>query len=66
MKAVWTWIISAILPLLGKVVPSLAFFAENGWMIGFLIAIVVYPMLMKSESSSLVTEVESKEMTMVA
>ncbi len=66
MKAVWTWVISAILPLVGKFVPSLGFFAENGWMIGFLIALVVYPVLMKNENTSLVTETESKQITMGA
>lgn len=62
-KALWTWLISAILPLLGKVIPSLSWFADNGWIIGFVIALIVYPMLMKSNTTSLVSEKEHKDMT---
>jgi nucleobase:cation symporter-1, NCS1 family len=64
MKAIWVWIISAILPLMGKVVPSLSFFADNGWIIGFLIALFLYPVMMKSDSSSLMLDKEFKDMTM--
>lgn len=63
MRAIYAWIIAAILPVLGKVVPSMKFFAENGWIIGFVIAIFVYPALMKKDNTSLVTEKEEKEIT---
>ena len=63
MKAIWVWIISAILPLLGKVVPSLTFFADNGWIIGFLIALFLYPVFMKSDSTSLISDKEFSDMT---
>lgn len=66
MKAIWVWIISAILPLMGKFIPSMTFFSDNGWLIGFLIALVIYPVFMKSEGASLVTDKERKEMTMGA
>ncbi|QEK11793.1 NCS1 family nucleobase:cation symporter-1 [Crassaminicella thermophila] len=62
-KAVYTWILAAILPLLGKVIPSLSFFAENGWIIGFLFAIVIYPVLMKNDTSSLVSAEEELQIT---
>lgn len=62
-KAIYTWILSAVLPLLGKIVPSLSFFADNGWIIGFLLAIVIYPALMKNDTSSLITEEEEAGIT---
>lgn len=61
-KAIYTWIIAGIFPVLGKVVPSLSFFADNGWLIGFIVAIVIYPMLMKKETSSLITPEEEEKM----
>jgi nucleobase:cation symporter-1, NCS1 family len=45
-------------------VPSLSFFADNGWIIGFLIALFLYPVMMKSDSSSLMLDKEFKDMTM--
>lgn len=62
-KAIYTWIIAAIIPLLGRFIPALSFFADNGWIIGFLIALLVYPALMKNETSSLVSESEDAEIT---
>lgn len=62
-KAIYTWVIAGILPLLGKLIPRLSPFADNGWIIGFLIALFVYPILMKKDTSSLVTEEENEEIT---
>lgn len=62
-KAIYTWILSAILPLLGKLVPSLSFFADNGWLVGFILALVIYPALMKNETSSLVSPDEEEGIT---
>jgi len=62
-KAIYTWILAAILPLLGKVIPSMSFFAESGWIIGFLLGLFIYPVLMKNEVSSLITEEQEKEIT---
>ncbi len=62
-KAIITWIAASILPLLGKFIPSIHFFYDNGWIIGFLIALVIYPALMKSETSSLLTDEEEAEIT---
>jgi len=66
MKAVYTWVISAILPVTGKFVPALSFFADNGWIIGFLIALIIYPILMKSNTASLVSKAENAKITMGA
>jgi len=62
-KAIYTWIIAAIVPLSGKIIPALSFFADNGWIIGFLVALFLYPALMKSDTSSLVTDAEDAEIT---
>jgi NCS1 family nucleobase:cation symporter-1 len=62
-KAIYTWIIAAILPLLGKFIPQMAFFAESGWLIGFIIALLVYPVLMKNETSSLISEELEEQIT---
>lgn len=62
-KAIITWVASAILPLLGKFVPSLHFFFDNGWIIGFLLALIIYPALMKSDSSSLISDEDEAEIT---
>ena len=62
-KAIYTWIISGILPLLGKIIPSLSWFADNGWMVGFIIALIVYPLLMKNETASLLAPEEEEQIT---
>lgn len=63
MQAIYAWILAITLPILGKLIPSMSFFAENGWIIGFLIALIAYPAMMKKDSSSLVDENEEKTMT---
>jgi len=62
-KAIYTWIIAGILPLLGKIIPAMSGFADNGWVVGFIIALIVYPILMKSETASLVTPEEEEKIT---
>lgn len=62
-KSIVTWILSAILPLIGKFVPALHYFYDNGWIVGFLLALLIYPALMKSDSSSLLTDKEEAEIT---
>jgi NCS1 family nucleobase:cation symporter-1 len=62
-RAIYTWILSCILPLLGKVIPSLRWFADNGWIVGFILALIIYPILMKSDTSSLVSEEEEMQIT---
>jgi NCS1 family nucleobase:cation symporter-1 len=62
-KAIITWIAASILPFLGKFIQPIHFFYDNGWIIGFIIALVIYPALMKSETSSLVSDEEEAEIT---
>ncbi len=62
-KALLTWFLSAILPLLGKFVPALAFFFDNGWIIGFVLALIIYPILMKNETSSLISDQDEADIT---
>lgn len=62
-RAIYTWILSCILPLLGKIIPSLRWFADNGWIVGFILALIIYPILMKSDTSSLVSEEEEMQIT---
>ena len=64
-KAIWTWIIAGFFPLLGKVVPSLSMLASAGWMIGFVIALIIYPILMKNETESIITDEMDKQITEV-
>lgn len=63
MKAVYTWVICALPAILGKFIPSLSALAENGWIIGFVLSIIVYPMIMKGDDSSIVSEAEDEEQT---
>lgn len=62
-KAVLAWIISGIPALVGELVPELSFLATNGWIIGFLCAIVVYKLLMGNTETSLISEKEMSEIT---
>ena len=55
---------SGALPaLLGTFVPALSFLANIGWVLGFVLALVLYPLLMKSERGSLLTEEEDEIIT---
>ncbi len=62
-KALITWAVACALPLLGKFVDSVHFFYDNGWILGFLIALILYPALMKSETDSLITDEEEALIT---
>lgn len=63
LKAVAVWVISAAPALLGKVVPVLAPLTNIGWVLGFVLAIVLYPILMSSESKSLLSDEENQIIT---
>lgn len=62
-KAIQTWVLCALPAVLGKFIPNLAFLADNGWILGFLLSIVVYPIMMKSEKNSVLSEDESAVIT---
>ncbi len=62
-RALAVWAVSAALPLLGKVVPELAFLASVGWVLGFVLALVLYPLVMRGERASLLSESEDEVIT---
>ena len=69
MKAVYTWLISLALPVLGlpRVLGGtntfFRFFGENGWLVGFILALLIYPALMKNETGSLISEEVEEQIT---
>jgi NCS1 family nucleobase:cation symporter-1 len=55
-RAVFVWFLSALVVLMGKFFPGVLLFArisENGILVGFILAAVVYPLVMRNERSSL-------------
>jgi nucleobase:cation symporter-1, NCS1 family len=62
-KALYTWLLACILPALGLFIPSMRLIADGGWMIGFVIALIVYPILMKGDTASLLSSEENDEIT---
>ncbi|MDR1893966.1 MAG: NCS1 family nucleobase:cation symporter-1 [Spirochaetales bacterium] len=66
LRAICVWIITCIPAVLGKFIPALSFFADNGWVVGFVLAIVLYPLFMKNQSETLLTESEEKTITQEA
>lgn len=69
IRAIIAWFCGFILPLLGgtvlKDVVFLKWVAANGYVIGFVIGLVVYVALMKSETSSFISKEEADDMTEV-
>ena len=60
------WIICVIPPTIGLLAPGNAFFKtifDNGWMFGFILSIIIYPLFMKNEKVSLVSVEEEKGFT---
>jgi len=65
IKAIYTWILAGILPILGLFIPSLSFFSDGGWIIGFILALVIYPLMMKNDKASLLSPEENESITEV-
>ncbi|MBU3113233.1 NCS1 family nucleobase:cation symporter-1 [Clostridium lacusfryxellense] len=65
LNAVYAWILAVILPVIGKFVPSLSFLADNGWIIGFLLGMLIYTLLMKNDKVSILSEEENEKITEV-
>ncbi len=65
-KAIYAWILALILPVSGLFIPSLSLLADAGWMLGFILALIIYPILMKSDKASLLSPKENEEITEVA
>lgn len=63
-KAVIAWVCGFILPTLGNFgVTSLKWVSTNGYLFGFLVGMITYVLLMKSETISLVSDEEVAAMT---
>jgi NCS1 family nucleobase:cation symporter-1 len=62
-KAFIAWIAGAALPVIGKLVPAAKTLADNGYIISFVVAMVVYILIMKSETTSFVSDEEEEAMT---
>ena len=64
IRAVIAWIVGFALPTLGNFgVPALKWVAANGYIFGFVVAFVVYVVLMKSDTVSFVSDEEEAAMT---
>lgn len=60
------WIICAVVVVSGKIFPDVAvlkFITNNGIIVGFLLALVLYPLFMKGKTDSLVPDEEELEIT---
>ena len=66
VKALISWIVGAFLPMLGMfgIGGAVTHWMEaNSYIIGFLISLVLYSLLMKSDKKSFITEEEFNNMT---
>jgi len=64
VKAIIAWVLGFILPTLGNFgVPSLKWIAANGYVFGFVVAFVIYILLMKNETVSFISDEEEEAMT---
>lgn len=64
-KAFVIWFIAAAIPMIGKFVPSLKFLSDGGWILGFLIGMIIYTYASKNETVSLLSEEENAKITIV-
>jgi nucleobase:cation symporter-1, NCS1 family len=64
VRAIIAWVCGFILPTLGNFhVASLKWVAANGYVFGFVVAFVLYVILMKSETVSFISDEEEEAMT---
>ena len=64
IKAIIAWVVGCILPTMGNLgVGSLKWVAANGYIFGFVVAFIVYVILMKSDTVSFVSDEEEEAMT---
>ncbi len=64
IKALISWVIGIILPTLGNFgVGAFKWIAANGYIFGFVVAFVIYILLMKNETVSFISEEEEAAMT---
>lgn len=69
LKALTAWFCGCLLPLVGKLtvlfpqLPRLEFLSDNGYIISFAISFLIYPLLMKGTTASLVNDDDMEAMT---
>jgi NCS1 family nucleobase:cation symporter-1 len=66
MAAIWVWIISVVPPTIGLLFPQNAFFKslfDNGWMFGFILSMIIYPLFIKKDDPSILSEKEEESIT---
>lgn len=63
LKAIYAWLLACILPAMGLFIPSMRLIADAGWMVGFVLALLIYPLLMKGDTVSLLSPEENNEIT---
>ncbi|MDR3242558.1 MAG: NCS1 family nucleobase:cation symporter-1 [Clostridiales Family XIII bacterium] len=67
LRAIIAWVAGFILPTLGSTVlsgkPTFSWIAANGYIIGFIIGLIVYVLLMKSETRSFLSDKEESAIT---
>ncbi|WP_206459513.1 NCS1 family nucleobase:cation symporter-1 [Anaerovorax sp. IOR16] len=61
--AFFSWLCGCIPPILGKIISSLHWMTNNGYLISFFISLIIYPILMKTSPHSLVLSDEMESMT---
>ena len=64
IKALIAWVLGFILPTMGNLgVGSLKWIAANGYIFGFVVAFIIYVLLMKNDTVSFVSDEEESAMT---
>lgn len=64
--AIAVWVISVIPPTLGLLFPGNAFFKgifDNGWIFGFVLSLIIYPLFMKKDTKSQFSASEEEKVT---
>ncbi len=63
VKAIASWALACLLPVMGMFIPSMSAFYNNGYAISFLVGMGLYVLLMKNETTSFVSDEQEEAMT---
>jgi NCS1 family nucleobase:cation symporter-1 len=63
VKAILSWALACLLPVMGMFIPSMSAFYNNGYAISFLVGMGLYVLLMKNETTSFVSDEQEEAMT---
>lgn len=61
VRAIAAWGLAILLPVLGKFIPVFSVFSLYGWIVSFILGFVFYPLLMRGEKGSLLSQEELDE-----